>query len=286
MKKYLFLLITVLVISTGCTGNKNFDDDVTYTTIYPIEYVTKEIYGKYTNVNSIYPDGVDISKYKLTKKLKEEYANSNTFIYNGLGKEKNITVDFLNINKKLQVIDAMQGMNVNYSDEELWLDPSSYLMLAQNIKNGLIEYNDNFKVKKDINKEYSDFKVKVSELDVELNLLSKNATSTTLIVTDDVFKFLEKYNINVISLDSDNPDIDKAYAEASDAMDSGECKYIFMKKGENLDNHVEDFISTHSAKKLKMDMLNTITHDQRKTGEDYISIMTDNIENIKTELYK
>lgn len=286
MKKYIILIISVLLMTTGCLGTKNFDDDITYTTLYPIEYVTEEIYGDYTTVHSIYPDGVDVDKYKLTQKLKEEYAKSNTFVYNGLGSEKNTAVDFLNLNKNIQIIDAMQGMNINNSYEELWLDPSSYLMVAQNIKNGLLEYNDNVYTKEDINDKYNKFKVAISELDVELNLLNENASTTTLIVTDNTFKYLEKYNLKVISLDKTNKDIDKAYAQASKAMDDGECTYVFIKKGEKLNNNIEDFISTHSAKTLKIHMLDTITYEERKAGEDYITIMKNNIDQIKTELYK
>ena len=240
MKKYIILITCILFMATGCFGTKNFDDDVTYTTLYPIEYVTNEIYGDYSTIKSIYPDGVNTNKYKLTNKLKKEYSRSNTLIYNGLSDEKNIAVDFLNLNKKIQIIDSMQGMTITNSYEELWLDPSSYLMIAQNIKNGLLEYNDNIYTKDDINKKYDDFKVNISELDVELNLLSKNSNTNTLIVTDDMFKYLEKYNINIISLDPNSNNIDKAYAKAAKAMDEGDCSYVFVKKGEKLNNNVEN----------------------------------------------
>ncbi len=286
MKKLIILLIGLSLVTTGCFTNKKFDDNVTYTTVYPIEYVTKEIYGDYTNVYSVYPDGADVDKYVLTNKLKENYANSDTFIYNGLSNEKNIAVDFLNLNKNIGIIDAMQGMSVQNSNEELWLNPSSYLMIAENIKNGLLQYNDNVYTKEDINKQYDEFKVNISELDVELNLISKNSETNTLIVSDDTFKYLEKYNLDVISLDPDNPNIDKAYAEAEDAIEDGTCKYVFVKKGEKINNNLSDFLASHQTKTLEIHMLNTISYNERKTGENYVTIMTNNIDQLKTELYK
>ena len=36
-----------------------------YSTSYPIEYIVDTLYGKNSNVKSIYPDGVDVSKYSL-----------------------------------------------------------------------------------------------------------------------------------------------------------------------------------------------------------------------------
>ena len=42
-------------------------------------------------------------------------------------------------------------MNINYSTEELWLDPSNYLMLCSNIKRSLINYNENVKSENEVN---------------------------------------------------------------------------------------------------------------------------------------
>ena len=39
----------------------------TYITAYTIEYITNELYGKHSKVNSIYPDGINISEYEITK---------------------------------------------------------------------------------------------------------------------------------------------------------------------------------------------------------------------------
>ena len=41
---------------------------------------------------------------------------------------------------KIKVIDASLGMSYTYDVAEAWLNPSNYLMMASNIKNGLEEY--------------------------------------------------------------------------------------------------------------------------------------------------
>ena len=43
-------------------------------------------------------------------------------------------------NKNIKIIDTSMSMEYSNEVEELWLDPSNFLMLAQNIKNGLQEY--------------------------------------------------------------------------------------------------------------------------------------------------
>lgn len=287
MKKnliYILSVFTLLLMTTGCFYDESFESNETYTTIYPIEYITTELYGDKSNVKSIYPAGADVSTYKLTNKLTKEYAKSNMFIYNGVGNEKNIAVDFLNINKNIQIIDAMQGMNYKYSEEELWLDPSNFLMIAQNIKNGLLQYN-NISDKDKLNEKYEEFKIKISEIDVELNLISKNATTTTIVVSDNLFNFLSKYNINVISLDNDNENLNSAYAEAKSAIDSGEVNYIFTKKGEELSGDIEDFMASNDVEKLEMEMIYNLSDEERESGENYVTLMNKNIENLKTELF-
>lgn len=278
-------LIGILLMATGCFYDERFETNDTYTTLYPIEYITNELYGDKSNVYSIYPNGADVNTYKLTQKQTEEYSKSNMFIYNGIGKEKNIAVDFLNLNKNIQIIDAMQGMNYEYSEEELWLDPSNFLMIAQNIKNGLLQYNEDISGKDELDEKYEEFKIKISEIDVELNLISKNADSTTIVVSDDLFKFLTKYNIDVISLDNKNKNVNKEYAEAKRAIASGEVSYIITKKGEKLNSNIEDFIASNKVEKLEMEMLYNLTDDQKSAGEDYVSLMNKNIENLKTELF-
>ena len=38
------------------------------------------------------------------------------------------------------IVDAAMGMEFTYGEEELWINPSNFLMLSQNIKNGMKEY--------------------------------------------------------------------------------------------------------------------------------------------------
>ena len=61
MKKIKILTIALLSVFllTGCFKRDNLDDITIYTTTYPIEYLTKYIYGYNSNVLSIYPKGTN-----------------------------------------------------------------------------------------------------------------------------------------------------------------------------------------------------------------------------------
>src|SRR5690625_5287963 len=138
MKKIVNILVLLcLVISlSGCIKRDSMEDITIYTTNYPTEYITRRLYGEYSDIESIYPDGVNINNYKLTNKQIEDYSKADLFIFNGLSNEKNYVESMRENNKDLKIIDTTLSMEYNNSIEELWLDPSNFLMMAQNIKTG------------------------------------------------------------------------------------------------------------------------------------------------------
>lgn len=283
MKKYLLIIVTVIMIFTlsGCKKDSMEGINI-YTSIYPIEYITDKLYGEYSNISSIYPNEV----IKLSDKLLQDYSSGDLFIYNGLSSEKDYAVKMLNNNKNLMIVDATMGMNVEYSDEELWLNPSNFLMLCLNIKNGMKEYITNSFLKKQIDNNYDEIKLLVSELDAETKLMVENATDTnTILVSNDLFKYLEKYNLNVISLENNSELTDIKIAEAKSAIDSGTIKYIIMMPNDTLSDKVEELVASNNIEKLYYNSITTLSANDEKNGNDYLSIMRENLELLRKELY-
>lgn len=284
MKKLIIILISLLLI-TGCFG-KNKKDTKTYATLYPIEFATKYMYGEFSDINNIYPSGANISNYELTEKQKDIFSNGDIFIYAGVTNEVNLAVRFLNTNPNLKIIDATKGVNFNVSVEELWLDPSNYLMIARNIKSTLKDYEKNIYNQNKIEKLYGELKIQVSSLDVDLTMMGKNAKRNNILVTDDAFNFLTKYNLTVISIDSKNENITKSYNDAKKLITSGDIKYVYTMKSKPLTEEIEKFITDNNLEKIEIDTMYTLTDDQRKEGTDYLGIMNDNINKFKTELFR
>lgn len=285
MKKTVLAVLTCLLFMTGCTFGDDFSDKYLYTTMYPIEYAANELYSDYAKVQSVYPNGAT-SKYEVTQKKKEIYANSEIFIYAGIANEAYLARDMININQDLKLIDATKGMDVNSKLESTWLDPSNYLMLCSNIKSSLIDYNDNPYVKEAIEDNYKKLNEKISGLDVLFYNIGKNGNFNTLLVTNDVFKYLTKYNINVISLDTKNETLDKAYADAKKMINSNKIKYIYYLGGDELTDRQNKFISDNSLTKIVIPNLFTLTDEERKDNKDYIALMNEIIDSYKKELYK
>lgn len=281
MKKVIVLLMSLFLL-TGCLEEEKLDK-IAYTTYYPLEFATNYMYKDFATVKSIYPNGIDTSKYTLTDKQKSIYAASDMFVYAGVTDEVKLAAEFLNTNQNISIIDGTKGLSYSSEVCELWLDPSNYLMIARNIKSTLIDYANNVYDEEKIDKLYDELKIKISEIDVDLTMMGKNASKKNILVTNDSFNFLSKYNINVISIKEGDT---KSINDAQKLINSGEIKYAYVLRGNTLSQEIETFIKNYNLEKIEIDSMYTITDEDKNSGNDYLSIMTENINKFKTELFR
>ena len=274
-----FLLILAIFLTTGCSLTKDSLEDATiYTTVYPIGYLTEFLYSDYAEVDSIYPNGADVSNYELTEKQLREYAKSDLFIYNGLGNEKNIAKDMININDNLLIIDVSNGLNYTYGIEELWMSPNNYLMLAKNIKDYLIEYLESTTIIDYVKGKYDELAEILSLKDADLRAIGKEARengTNTLIVSNDVFKYLENYGFEVISLDEETV-TESTLNSVRDEFDEGTYDTIIV-----LDNNYTDSINSiiedYEANTIDVSSMASFVEG----SSDYITVMQQFIDDLR-----
>ena len=284
--KRLFLtglvLLSLLIISTGCVKKDSMEDIDIITSSYPIEYLVNRMYGKKANIKNIFPDSESIDTYKLNNKQLKNYSNKDLFIYNG-NNASNIALELSNRNHNILLIDSTRGMNSSYGVEELWLDPSNMLMMALNIKTGLQEYITNNYLIDEINKNYQDLKIELSELDADYKLSIENAPTDTIVVTNESLGYLEKYGLNIIVLNDET--LDKTYNEVRVLINNKTISNIYMFDEKEINEKTQKLIDDTKIKKVILYRLDYITDNQRNTDKNYMSIMNDNLDLIKTELY-
>lgn len=292
LKKLSLLLIIPLLI-TGCNiniSNDSMENIEIYTTIYPINYLTNYLYGEHSKIHSIYPAGVDVDNYKLSKRKLKEYSNSDLFIFNSLDIDKDYAVEMINKNSKLKVIDVSLGMKFDKSVEEFWLDPSNYLMMAQNIKDGLIEYINNpylvsNKDKTGIEDKFEDLKYDVSKIDASLKEVVNNASYKTIVTDTDVLKYLEKYGITVISLEENENLSSNTLSEVDKLISDKKIKYIYSTK-EETNSTAKNLIDKNKLELVTINTMRSVDGGITNSNDNYITIMNNNIDLLKKELYK
>lgn len=290
MKKFKLFLLGVIgaLLFTGCDFIKidNMEDINIITTSYPLEFLVKSLYGEHSLVKSIYPDGTNISTYEINDKMLDNYSKEDLFVYASFGNDKDIAVELLERNNDLLLIDGSLGMSPDYI-EEIWLNPSNLLMVAENIKNGLTEYISNTYLIKEIEENYKVLELKLSELDAEIKLTAENANYTTIVVGNKSLNYLKKYGFNIISLDSDNTAIDKTVKEVTDMINSGEIKYVYTLENSDVPDTVRLLLENNTKlKEIKLKKIDNITDDERNNDDDYFKLMQYNIEQLKLETYK
>ena len=285
MKKKILtiLLIITITLLTGCIKRYDMEGINIITTIYPIEYVTKRLYGESANIKSIYPNGVDINEYKLTNKQLKDFSNNDLLIYNGNSTDREYATVILQKNKNIKIIDASYGLEETYAKSDIWLNPSNILMLAQNIKQELSDYIENPYLKQEINNNYKLLKLDISELDTELNRTAKNSNNKKIISYDESLKFLEKYGFNVLSIE-ENEKKKSDFQDAKNAVTSKSNSYVFILENNESDENVQKLKSA-GAKIIKIKSLKNLTSEEKNSGYDYQQYINTFIDDLKSEVY-
>ena len=257
IKKFLILALLIILITPGCSITKDSMEDITiYTTIYPIKYLLDSLYGDNATINSIYPSGVDTNDYELSDKKLEEYSKTDLFVFNSLDKDRDYAVKMIN----------------------------------QNTKDGLLEYIDNpYLISNNdgtgIEDKYEELKYNLSRLDADYKEDINLATYKTIVVDDDMFKFLEKYNLRVISLEDNDNLTDSTINEVKKLVNNGTIKYIYSSKDETNDV-CKNIINNYGIGLVTLNTMETIDGGITNSNENYITIMNNNLDLLNKELYK
>lgn len=288
--KLLFVILGVILLS-GCNITKDSMEDIEiYTTLYPIKYLINSLYGTNGTINSIYPSGVDVNDFELSDKKIREYSKTDLFVFNSLDRDRDIAVKMINENKNLKVIDVSMGMTYDNNIEELWLNPYNYLMMAENTKNGLLEYVSNPYLISNtegtgIEDKYEVLKYDLSRLDADIKESISLAKYKTVVVDSNLFKYLEKYNLNVISLEENEELNENTIDEVKKLIRNGNIKYIYS-AGSETNNTCKNLINTYNLELVTINTMNSIDGGITNSNENYITIMNNNLELLNKELYK
>lgn len=176
-------------------------------------------------------------------------------------------------------------MNYENGVEELWLNPYNYLMMAQNLKNGLEQYITNPYLIEEINNNYETLKYDLSKLDADLKDDISNASYKTIVVDNDALLFLERYDVKVISLEDNEKLTEPVINEVKKLISDGNIKYIYSLDTTSNDT-VNSLINDYQVELLTLNGMNSIDGAISNTNENYLTIMAENIELLNKELFK
>jgi len=285
-------LFILLLTACNSSNQKPSDDQLLiYTSIYPIQFLVEKITGEHAVVTSIYPPGVDAHTYEPTSREITQIAKGDALIFLGAGMEsfaenaadalQNQGVLFVELGENEDLFsksDKQINHNHNDLDPHIWLDPLRMIKMGEQIKNELItltpenenQYNENF----------AQLEQALTELDHTFEEILEAKEKKQIIVTHAAYGYWEeRYGIEQIAISgissSDEPSQKELTSIAQLAEEEQLEFVIFEQTGTNrLGTIIQEYIH---AEKRTIHNLETLTEEDIKNDENYISLMEKNL---------
>lgn len=164
-------------------------------------------------------------------------------------------------------------------DPHVWLDPQRSIILAENIKNALVELDPEHEEEFESN--FASLKGELEKLDSEFEDMVNQAKIKTFLVSHSAYGYWEDaYGLKQIGISGLSPTDEpsqKDLTEIIELVKEENLNYIFFEP--NLTNKVAEAVKDETkAEVLTLNNLESITDENIKKNEDYLAIMRKNIE--------
>ncbi|EKD76070.1 MAG: hypothetical protein ACD_43C00234G0005 [uncultured bacterium] len=258
-------------------------------TLYPWQYLAEQIGGEYASVQNIVPVGAEPHDFSPLPQDIAAVYRSDIFIMNGGGIEpwaETLTAaDYTASNH--QTLTMLSETNTALAgDPHIWLDPIIVKAEVATIRDAYIQLDP---------KHTSTYFANAEKVSADLTALNQkystqlnNCALNTIIVSHDAFAYLgQRYDITVLPILGINPNSTpsaRALSDLSIAAQAQSIDYIFFETltspelAQTLANEV-------GAKTLVLNPLEGLTLEQKQSGADYISLMSENLANLQTALH-
>ncbi|MBS7345778.1 MAG: zinc ABC transporter substrate-binding protein [Caryophanon sp.] len=309
--------------NTEQTETEAVEDALTiYTTVYPLSYFAERIGGEYVNVQSIYPAGANEHSFEPTQQDMMKLADADLFFYIGLGLEgfvenaektlanENVTLIPSAVNVTEEQLHVSEGHSHDEHEEEahdhdhkgeehghedehnhgahdphVWLSPTIAQTLAATVKDELIKANPAQEAV--FLENYEALVADLQTLDAEFNALRDEVSNKTFFVSHAAFGYIAgEYGftqIPIAGLNSQSEPSQKELAKIVDVAKEKDVKYILFEQ--NVSSNLAEVIKNEvGADSLTLHNLSVLTKEDVANGADYLSLMRENIETLKTAM--
>lgn len=309
MKRIIYILSFFLPLSlflSACSSNNqpapnNRAQLSVYTTVFPLQYFTERIGGKYVDVHTIYPPGSDEHTFEPSQKDMMKLADSDLFFYIGLGLEGFVEKAKNTLkNEHVTMVPTAEALQLpkdnHYDDEDedhhhgdinphVWLDPVYAKNIAAIIRDQLAEkmpqhqelFSENYQTLED----------ELDDLNSSFETTIGKAKKKQIIVTHAAFGYWEsRYGIEQISisgLSTTNEPTQKELEKIISIANQKGLHYILFE--ENVQSKLGKIVQKElGAKALQVHNLAILSQENINNKETYFSLMEQNLETLEKAL--
>lgn len=302
------------ILLAGCTvGPQKSNKVVVYTTIYPLYDFTQRIGGEHVEVVPLLRPGMDAHGFELSPKQIVGMEQANLIVINGAGMETwmdklsdNIKNKILDTSTYVHLIERSENGEEHHHEEHeeqdheeddhdhgpidphIWLSVSNAIKQMEAIKNKLVEIDS--KNATDYQNNFEAAKLMFTGLDNAYKevLATENLATTTFVVSHRAFEYLahdyglSQYSISGIETNTDP--LPSQMAEIIDYINANNIKAVFYQTEAN-SKVAEEIARSTGAKMLKLSSIESLTQEDIARGQNYVTIMYQNLINLKNGLY-
>lgn len=267
---------------------------------YPIYDFAQKIGGDRVTVTNMIPAGTEPHDWEPAASDITALEQADVFVYNGAGMEHWVDSVLSSLeNKNLVTIEASKGISLrtghsheesgeeesNTYDPHVWLSPLNAKTEMENIKTALVQADPDGKDYYEAN--YEKWSAECDKLDQEYQDGLSSLTNKDIVVSHEAFGYLcDAYGLNQLGIEGITPDSEPdpaRMAEIQDFVTEHHVKIIFS----------EELVSPKVAQSIAdatgatMEVLNPLeglTDQQLSAGEDYFSVMRQNLQLLEAAL--
>jgi zinc transport system substrate-binding protein len=282
------VLLILLAIITGC--NSKLQETTTdklkiYTTFYPLYDFASKITGEYGEIINLTPTGVEPHDFEPSPKQMASIYSADVFIYLGAPMDPWALKTAPSLSEKgVIVVEAGSGL-IQDNDPHIWLDPILAKELACRIYEAITDadsaHTEHYR------ENYDALCKRFNELDLEYKNVLSNVKRRDIITSHSAFSYLaRRYGLNQIPLSGLSPQAEptpRRMAEIANFCRQMDVKYVFF---ETLASPKLSETLAHETgiKTLVLNPIGGITSDEANLGNDYFSIMRENLDNLRKAL--
>lgn len=295
-----------------------------YTTVYPLMDFTEKIGGEHVEGDTILPPGADSHTFEPDTKQMIDVAEADGFLYSSKEFESYAgKISDAVEAEDVKILEAAEGINLDshvhqqdegahedeeehkedgHDDEEeghdstdghehgdhdphVWLDPVRSIQLAENIKDFLIDLKPQEKETFEAN--FENLKKELQALDTAFHEELETLPHNKIIVSHAAYGYWEQaYGLEQIAVSGLSPTEEpsqKQLEQIIETAEANELKYVLFEQ--NVTPKIAEVVQKEiNGEALRLHNLSVLTEEDIENGEDYFSLMNQNLEVLKKAL--
>ncbi len=290
----LIFIIILLTIDNGVAGT-NGKLKIT-ASFYPLAHFAEQVGSDYADVTNIMPPGAEPHEFAPTPRDIQKIYTSDIFLFHGAGIDpwaERISSDLkkqgtLVLKMAEHISIALSGPKFNgnrYSDPHTWLDPLQAIREVEVIRDVIIDSDAGNK--KIYYRNSQSYIRKLNGLHEKFVSGLKDCSRQNIIVSHNAFSYLaDRYGLTIHSITGISPEEEPSARKMIELVKLARkmnIKFIFFE--ELLSPRLAETIADEAgAKTLVLNPLGGLTAKNIDEGRTYISVMEDNLRNLRIAL--